>query len=246
MGVGFVIGVSLTAILAATVKFAILPRLESFPGFCLAFAIVLVPAGAGAAQGWRTAMFTAMAVFFIPILAPLNEMVYDTAEFYNQALAIVCGFGAATLSFRLIPPLSPAFRTQRLLALTLRDLRRLAKRPTAWSIGRWDGIGYRRFATLPVSAPWQQLSQLLAAMLVGAEILRLNRVARRAGLQAALEGVLGPLSGGDVTAAVAGFAVLDDTLAVRGTPGAFRARARILGVCEALAQHAAYFEMEVS
>jgi hypothetical protein len=83
-------------------------------------------------------------------------------------------------------------------------------------------------------------------MLVGAEILRLNRVARRAGLQAALEGVLGPLSGGDVTAAVAGFAVLDDTLAVRGTPGAFRARARILGVCEALAQHAAYFEMEVS
>jgi hypothetical protein len=36
----------------------------------------------------------------------------------------VGGVGAAALSFRLLPPLSPAFRTRRLLALTLRDLRR--------------------------------------------------------------------------------------------------------------------------
>jgi hypothetical protein len=40
------------------------------------------------------------------------------------------------LSFRLIPPLSPAFRTRRLLALTLRDLRRLAMGRT---FNGWEG-----------------------------------------------------------------------------------------------------------
>jgi uncharacterized membrane protein YccC len=53
-------------------------------------------------------------------------MVYDTVQFYNGTLAIVAGTGAALLSFRLLPPLSPVYRTRRLLALTLRDFRRLA------------------------------------------------------------------------------------------------------------------------
>ena len=48
-------------------------------------------------------------------------MTYDTAAYYNSAMAIVAGVGVAAFSFRLIPPLSPAFRTRRLLALTLRD-----------------------------------------------------------------------------------------------------------------------------
>jgi hypothetical protein len=48
-------------------------------------------------------------------------MTYDTAQFYNAALAIVAGIGAAALSFRLLPPLPQALRTGRLLALTLRD-----------------------------------------------------------------------------------------------------------------------------
>ena len=65
----------------------------------------------------------------MPLLAPANQMGYDPQQFYNAALAIVAGGGAAALSFRLLPPLSPAFRTRRLLALTLRDLRRLATGP---------------------------------------------------------------------------------------------------------------------
>ena len=77
---------------------------------------------------WRPAVFAAMAANFVPLLAPANQMSYDTGQFYNTALAIIVGCGAAALSFRLLPPLSPAFRTRRLLALTLRDLRRLATR----------------------------------------------------------------------------------------------------------------------
>jgi hypothetical protein len=58
-------------------------------------------------------MFTYLAAYFVPLLAPANEMSYDTMQFYNAALAIVAGTGAAALSFRLMPPLSPVFRTRR-------------------------------------------------------------------------------------------------------------------------------------
>lgn len=242
-GVGFVLGTSLAAVLAAIVKFAILPRLESFPAFCLAIGLVFVPAGAGTTQRWQTMTFTAMAFFFMPLLGPQNEMSYDTVQFYNNALAIVSGLGAATLSVRLIPPPSPAFRSHRLLVLTRRDLQRLAVRPFASTVENWDTAGYGRLAAFPDGATHMQRSHLLAALLVGAEIIRLSRVARRLGLDALLGGVLVPLSRGDIAAARKGLAALDASLAERVVPSAVRARARILAVSQALAQHAAYFEM---
>jgi uncharacterized membrane protein YccC len=242
--VGFMIGVSVSAALAAMIKFAVLPQLSSFPAFCLAIGLVLVPAGAGITQSWQTATFTAMAFYFIPLLAPQNEMSYDTEQFYNNALAIVGGLGAATLSFRLLPPLSPASRTRRLLLMTLRDLRGLITCPAAWTLEDWQGRGYGRLAALPDGAARLQRFQLLAALLVGAEIIRLVRIARRLGLSAELDAAIAPLSRGDVTAATAGFAALDDALAARKVAGVLRAQARILAISQALTQHAAYFEME--
>jgi uncharacterized membrane protein YccC len=125
---GFMAGTALAAVFAAVIAFAVLPGLETFEAFSLAIGLYLVLAGALMAR-WQTATFTAMAVNFVPLLAPANEMSYDTVQFYNAALAIVAGSGAAAVSFRLLPPLSPEFRTRRLLALTLRDLRRLATGP---------------------------------------------------------------------------------------------------------------------
>jgi uncharacterized membrane protein YccC len=55
-------------------------------------------------------MFMAMAAFFCFVLAPTNQMSYDTQQFYNAALAIVAGLGGAALPFRLLPPLSPILR----------------------------------------------------------------------------------------------------------------------------------------
>ena len=71
-----------------------------------------VPAGAVAHRGRKIA-FIYMAGYFVPVLAPVNQMSYDTVAFYNTAMAIVSGAGAAALSFCLIPPLSPAYRTRR-------------------------------------------------------------------------------------------------------------------------------------
>ena len=144
--VAFTMGTSLTAIFAAVIGFAVLPNRETFPAFSLAIGLVLVPAGAGMAQPWQTAMFMAMTANFVPILGPANQQSYDTQQFYNAALAIVIGISAAAFSFRLIPPLSPAFRTRRLLALTLRDLRRLARRPIPRTPEDWEGHMYGRLA----------------------------------------------------------------------------------------------------
>jgi uncharacterized membrane protein YccC len=42
-------------------------------------------------------MLTAMAIIFVPVLQPTNQMSYNTAQFYNVALAAFVACGAAAL-----------------------------------------------------------------------------------------------------------------------------------------------------
>jgi len=119
-------GTAFGTVFSAIIKLAMLPGLETFEALSIVLGLYLIPAGALMAQPWHTTMFTFMTVYFCALIQPANQMTYDAEQFYNGALAIVTGLGAAAFSFRLLPPLSPAFRTRRLLALTLRDLRRLA------------------------------------------------------------------------------------------------------------------------
>jgi len=82
---------------AAIVKFALLPALETFPEFCLAIGLFLIPVGFAMSQAQirqqpaMMAVFTAMGLIFMPLLAPTNHMSYNTAQFYNSALGIVAG-----------------------------------------------------------------------------------------------------------------------------------------------------------
>jgi uncharacterized membrane protein YccC len=101
----FMVGTGLTAAFEAIVKFAVLPGVTTFAGISLAIGLVLVPPGALLAQPWQTAMFTAIAANFVPLLASANQMSYDTQQFYNAAVAIVEGVGAAALALRLLPPI---------------------------------------------------------------------------------------------------------------------------------------------
>ncbi len=241
----FMVGTSLSAILAAIIAFAVLPKLETYAAFGLALGLVLVPAGAGMAQPWRTMVFVPMTANFVPLLAPANQMSYDTVQFYNAALAIVAGVGAAAFSFRLMPPLSPAFRTRRLLALTLRDLRRLAMGPIPRAPDDWEGRMYGRFSALPDEAQPLQRSQLLAALAVGSEIIQLRRIARRLDLGLEIDTALEAVASGDSGLATARLARLDEALAPRSGAAALRARGSILAMSEALTQHAAYFDAGV-
>jgi uncharacterized membrane protein YccC len=247
LAMAFMVGTVLAAVFAAIVKFAVLPGLTTFAGFSIALGLYLVPVGALAAQPWQMAMFTAMVFNFVPLLAPANQMSYDTAQYYNSALAIIAGIGLAALSFRVLPPLSPALRTRRLLALTLRDLRRLASGAITRTPDDWEDRVYGRLSALPDQAEPLQRSQLVAALSVGNEIIRLHRIATRLGLGADLDMALTALAHGSSAIATTRLARLDHLLAARPDAGpstelALRARSNILAISEALMQHASYFD----
>jgi uncharacterized membrane protein YccC len=243
--IGFMIGTSLAAVLAAIIKFAVLTQLTTFAGFSLAIGLVLVPASMLMAR-WPSPMSTAMVALFLPLLAPANQMSYDTLQFYNSALAIIAGVVAAASAFRLLPSLSPALRIRRLLMLTLRDLRRLTSGRTPRRAPEWEGRVYRRLSAMPEQASPLQRAQLLAALLVGTETLRLCRAARRLGREAELGTALDALARGDGSVAVERLGQLDRTLATLSTSGPearimLRARGSILAISDALTQHAVYF-----
>jgi uncharacterized membrane protein YccC len=173
-------------------------------------------------------------------------MSYDPQQFYNAALAIVAGVGAAAISFRLLPPLSPALRTRRLLALTLRDLRRLTKGRIPNTPDDWKSRVYGRLSVLPEQAEPVQRAQLLAALSVGNEVVRLRRIAPRFELHDELDTALDAVARGDGAAAAERLARVDRKLAALpgAMPGArvrLRARGSLLAMSEALAQHASYF-----
>jgi uncharacterized membrane protein YccC len=239
------LSICLTAALAAIFKFAVLPGSETFVGLALSIGLVLIPAGALSALSRQVAIFGSIASWFVPLVAPANPISYDTLQFYNSALAIVAGAGAAALAFRLLPPLPPGLRTDRLLALSLRDLRRLTTERIPWQANEWEGRVYSRLSTLPEQAEPLQRAQLMAVLSVGTEIIRLRRIARRFDQGAELDTAFDALARGDSSVAIESLGRLDQRLAALPGSGArvrLRARSSILGLSETLARHAAYFD----
>ncbi|MBV9687444.1 MAG: FUSC family protein, partial [Alphaproteobacteria bacterium] len=158
---------------------------------------------------------------------------------------IVIGAGIAAFSFRLLPPLSPRFRTRRLLALTLRDLRRLATHAIPRTPEDWEGRMYGRLAALPDEAKPLERAEMLAALSAGTEVIQLRRITRRVGLGSELDAALDALQQGDITAVISGLEALDNKLAARPGTAALRARGSILAMTEVLTHHAEYFEAGV-
>jgi uncharacterized membrane protein YccC len=249
-GMVFTYGAAGAVVCAAIVNFAVLPDLANFPAFCAAMGLVLVPVGFAAAWSRKPgvrALFTIWGILFVPLLGPTNQMKYDPAGFYNFALAALAGCLMGSLSFLLLPSLSPALRVRRLLALTLRDLRRLAMNPRPPTSKDWESRIYGRLAALPHEVEPLQLGQLLAALSAGTEIVQLRRMAPRLGAATQLDTALGALAQGKSATAIARLGQLDHHLA--SAPGgaaetaiALRARAHILGLSEALTAYSPYFD----
>ena len=146
-----------------------------------------------------------------------------------------------------MPPLSAALRARRLLARTLRDLRRLAIDAVPPTPDAWDARVYGRLAAMPDEAEPLQRAQLIAALSVGSEIIQFQRTVPELGLSAELEPALDALAQGDCATAIVQLERLDCRLAATAESDprssvTLRERARILVVHEALVQHRAYFE----
>jgi uncharacterized membrane protein YccC len=237
---------------AAIMKFAILPAFETFPALCGVLGLFLIPAGFAMArirQPVAAAVFTTIALVFLPLLAPTNQMSYDAAQFYNSALATMAGCAIVALVFALLPPLSPAVRARRLLALAVRDLRSLAVARWLPTSADWERRMYGRVMALPEQADPSERARLLAALSVGAETIHLRHFASRFRRTAELDTALAAFSRGNSEIAIGLLRQIECDLdsqsnGQRPTATALRARSRILIICEALSEHASYFDEE--
>jgi uncharacterized membrane protein YccC len=250
MARSFTIGTALTAVFAAVVAFALLPNRTSFAGFCAVIGLVLVPAGALSGQPWQQALFVALEANFIPLLGPSNPEIYDPLQFYNAAVALLSGIAFAMLAMRLLPPMPPALRARRLLALTLRDLRRLTHNKVPPSSEEWKGKIYSRLSAIPDSVDNLQGARLASALTLGSGIIRLRRIAHRFGLDAELSGAMAAIAAGDSAAGIRELHRFDRALAdlPPALPGAglrLRTRATVRAMIDSLTQHASYFDAEV-
>jgi len=246
----FTIGTAVTTVFAAVIAFAVLPQQTSFAGFCAALGLVLVPAGALSAQSWQSVLFVALTANFVPLLSPSNPETYDPQQFYNTAIALLSGIAFAMLAMRLLPPVPPARRARRLLALTLRDLRRLTHAKVLPSSEEWEGKVHSRLSALPDSVDVLQGARLASALSVGRGIIRLRRIAGRFGLDAELRGAMAAIAAGDSSAGIQELDRFDRALAELppALPGAglrLRVRATIRAMADALTQHASYFDATV-
>jgi uncharacterized membrane protein YccC len=250
--IAFAVAAAGCILCTAIIKFAVLPAFQTFPAFCFAIGLFFIPVGFATARSRHPAamaVFTAMGVNFVPLLAPTNPMSYDPTQFYNTALAVLVGCGVAALAFRLLPPLLPPVRARRLLALTLRDLRRLAIASLPPRSEDWESGMYGRLAALPNEAEPLQRARLLAALSVGSEIIHLRGAAPRLGVNSELDTAIEAFTQGNSAVAIARLHQLDARIASNPDAApepaiALRARGRILVISEALAEHASYFDAE--
>ena len=174
----------------------------------MVLALVLVPAGFCMARLRNPVLFAGVILTFLPLLGPANEMNYDDLVFLNTAVGIVGGTVIAAIICRLVPPVPPAVRVRRLLTFTLRDLRRLATKP-ALSPAAWEARVFQTLYVLPDQAKPLHRAQLLAALAVGKEIIRLRRVASRFGLHAELHIALTAFAAGQPGLAIDRLAEID-------------------------------------
>lgn len=240
----FALGTVLTVVLAAAVRFAVLPAVHGFVGLILVLAAVLVPFGALSTGQWQKVIFTASVVIFMPLLAIENQPTYDLETFLNSALAIVAGVGFAMVFLRLVPPMGPAWRTQRLLVLSLRDLRRLAVRRNISQRDAWIGLLSRRIEAMPPQATLEQNAELVAVFSVGEAVIDLRNTRPRVVGQRELDRALAALAAGDLGTTrheLLRFTGTQRVGAGREALAGMRARAAATAILDALARRAEFF-----
>jgi uncharacterized membrane protein YccC len=219
----FLQGSVVGAVLSTILVFGILPKVITFPTLCLTLGLVLVPLGFLNARGWKPMFTFAAAVNLLPMLGITNGMTYDASGFWNGVIAILAGIAFGVVAMLVIPPLSPAIRTQRLLSLMLKDFRRLVRRASPGKSADWENRGVARLLAMPETAEAQDRAELAAIVAVGKEIVRFRQIAPRFVPSAMVDAVLAPLAEGRSGEAIARLGEIDRRVAALP-----RARSRIL------------------
>jgi uncharacterized membrane protein YccC len=243
------IGTGIAAIVGAVIKFAFLPNHEGFLAFSLIIAAALAPLGTLSSVPLLAPYFTSATVTLVPLLTPTNEMTYDAAAFFNSALGLLSGCAAGGLALLLIPPVSTRIRSQRLVDLSIRDLRRLAAGRRRWTLPRWQSRIYARLIALPEEAEPVQRSYLVSVLSVGLQVIRLQRLSRHGRIGAEISDIQASLAAGDLAKLRVILHALDQEIASipdsrQGARGRLRARSALLAVGEAVNRQSEYFESQ--
>lgn len=179
IGLGFLRGSFYAFVPAVVVTQWLLPQWTGFPLLCLALGVPLFFATLGMAKPALVGTATAVALQFITLAAPGNQMHYDFAVLLNGFIGTLIGVGFAVLVFRLLA-LPTNWFNRRLLALSCADLARLTQRPVAqaesWFGGRMADrlLRLARHYQLLPESDQQHWDDGLLAMDLGNELIHLR------------------------------------------------------------------------
>jgi uncharacterized membrane protein YccC len=240
-------GTLIAAVVVAFIKFVLLVNKETFGAFALMIAIGLVPLGALSSVPLLAPFFIPASLNFVPMLSPTNLMTFDVASYLNTALGLLTGCAAGGLALLLIPHLPLRIRSQRLVDLSIRDLRRLAAGKRNWTLREWQGRIYARMIEMPEAAEPVQRSFLVTTLSVGMQVIRLSHFARHGQISTRLTEMRQNLAPGDLATLRHVLDDLSDDLAavpdtVPGARGRLRARSALLAIEDAVNRHSGYFE----
>jgi uncharacterized membrane protein YccC len=241
----YAVGTAVAGGLAAILSLAILPSLHGgFLSLSLALACVLLPLGAMSAGTRHKLAFMAMVTNLLPILAIENLPSYDGERLLNATLSILVGMVAAAVFMQLLPSLPPARRIRRLLALTLRDLRRVAGQHRQFEKEAWISVVSQRLAAMPEQATLEQEAELLAGLSVGEATIALLGVRPDLPGRDALDHALECLAGANVAGArewLARFCVQQAGVATAEAQRGVHAAVQATLIADALTRHARFF-----
>ena len=139
----------------------------------------------------------------------------------------------------LIPPVPKLLRADRLVDLSLRDLRRLASGRWCPTAGAWQNRVHARLIAMPEGVDPVYGSRLVATLSTGLQVLRLRGLAGRGAAGDRLRAALECLARGDVDGMLAGLDAVDAERA--GSPD-LRVPTAIQVVRDVVRQHRHEFE----
>lgn len=240
----YTIGSVLMAAVGGGLYFGVMPSVTTFPQLAAMLAALLLPVGFMQAGSWHTPLFLAMSINCLPLLGVGNPMSYDAAAFFNIALTIITGNIIATLFFIIVPGLSPEVRARRLLALSARDLRRLAANSPARDGARWTAVMTRRVEDLPPRATDAQAAGLLSLFALGRALIVLHQTLANTAELGVLSRASAELAAGQPTRACIAFGHLERALAEQAASqpaeaaASLPARAQVRIITDTLQAHA--------
>ncbi len=244
----FALGCAIAGLVAVVLDLAILPLVHGGAlGLSVALTLVLLPLGALSAGSWHKVLFVAAATNVMPILALENEPVYDAVRIFDSALAVSAGVLIAAICVRLLPPLPPRRRIERLLRFTLRNLRQLVGGSREFTQDAWLGLVCARLAAMPGEASLDEEAQLLATLSVGEAAIALRTAQSAYPARDLLDHAFACLAGARIAEARASFArySASQSAPVPSTPEAepeVDVAVQATLIADALEQHQTFFE----